>query len=115
MKHRLIYQKNNYRIIEVVDLDATFKDLAGDSFNPEYIKDIDPKQLEIDAKKFRQQIDDDGIFGYILQEWNPEVDQGWERRDSCFGFVGQYNEYAENYDHYIVKEMKQTILKELEK
>ena len=42
------------------------------------------------------------MYGYVLERWNPEIGEGWEPVDSCFGFVGRYS--LEN-DHYIVEEL----------
>jgi hypothetical protein len=106
---RIILQQNNYRIVEIPDDRCPINDLLGDAYCPKTNPDIDAKQLEIDKKKMIQRINDDGVFGYVLEKWNPEVDIGWEHIDSCWGFVGQYQENALNYDHYIVNELKQQI------
>ena len=103
---RTIYSQGLYRIIEVPDEFATLDDLMGDSYNPDVNTDICPIALASDKKKFIRQVEDDGVFGYVLEKWNPEVDIGWETVDSCWGFVGQYQEGAENYEHYIVNELK---------
>jgi len=108
MKHRLIYlsEDKTKRIIEVIDEVSTIEDLVGDCFNLEVNTDIDTKQLEIDFVKFKRSIEDDGVYGYISETWNAAPDCGWEHADSCFGFIGQYEQGAEGYDHYIVDELK---------
>ena len=104
-----VFLKNNFRIIEIQDEFSTVDDLAGDSFCPKTNLDIDPKKLEKEKADFSRQIENCGVYGYILEKWNPEVGQGWSHIDSCFGFVGQYDRITN--DHYIVDEMKSQIEK----
>lgn len=111
MKHRLIYEQGPYRIIEIPDEMSIMDDLKGDSFNPKIVTDIEPDVLKRDELRFERNVENDGVWGYILEKWNPEIGIGWSQVDACFGFVGQYVEKAESYEHYIVEEMKQTILK----
>lgn len=44
-----------------------------------------------------------------VEKWNPEIGIGWEHVDSCWGFVGEYRQGVETYDHYIVDELKRQI------
>lgn len=107
---RIIYSKDNFRITEkpddIIDLDH----LKGDCFNPEHNPDIDPAKLKRDERDFERLVGREGVYGYTLERWNPEVGQGWEHVDSCWGFVGQYSEFVEAFNHYIVDEMKLTII-----
>lgn len=98
-----------YRIVEHVDETFMLEDLKGDSFNPQANPDIDPKLLRRDEIKFEKQVEQDGIFGYVLELWNAQPGHGYEQVDSCWGFVGEYDKGSETYNHYIVDEMKQTI------
>jgi len=109
---RTIYTKGPFRIIEIPDEFATLENLEGDCFCLKVNPDQDAKQLEIDQKKFRQKVYDEGVFGYVLEKWNPEVGVGWETVDSCWGFVGQYQEDAESI---MILLMEQTIEKEANK
>ncbi len=105
MKTRIIYQKDNFRIVEVPDEVSTFADLCGDSFSPKDNPSIEPEILKRDEQKFTRKVENEGIFGYILERWNPEIGEGWEDVSSFFGFVGAYQEGAESYEHYIIKEL----------
>lgn len=110
---RVVYETENkvWRIREVLDMVTTFDDLCGDSFKPECNPDIDADDLARDLAKFKQRWLYEGTFGYILERWNPEPSVGYEHVDSCYGFVGEYSEGAESYDHYVINEFKQTIAK----
>lgn len=103
---RVLFTEGPYRIVEIPDETYRLEDLKGDCFNPEVNTDIDPKDLRRDELKFERRVNDDGVFGYILERWNPEIGHGWEHIDSCFGFIGSYTEGAEDYEHYIVEEFK---------
>ena len=109
MKPRIIFTKGIYRIVEIQDLYMTLEDLKGDCFNPEVNSDIDPEALKRDERRFERRVEEEGVYGYALEFWNPDIDQGWTCLDSCFGFVGQYVENAEGYDHCIVREFKERI------
>jgi hypothetical protein len=63
----VIYEKGAYRIIEVEDLSYDITDLKGDSFNPKYLSDDIKKEAE---NEFRDELEQKGVFGYILQKWN---------------------------------------------
>ena len=98
---RVIYQKDSHRIIEEHDEDSTFEDLAGDSFKSGCNPTVMIELLLDDAKEFRERIETEGVFGYVLEKWNPDIDRGWEHVDSCFGFVGRYDEDKNN--HCLIK------------
>jgi hypothetical protein len=54
------------------------------------------------------------VFGYALEKWNHEVDKGWATLDSCYGFVGDYDENeGHKNNHYIVDEFVKEIMKQL--
>lgn len=103
---RVIYQKLNYRIIEVLDEVTTFEDLIGDCFCPVTNPEIDKGALESDLRKFKRRWDSESVYGYIVQQWNPEIDCGWEEIEACYGFLGTYDKGAEDYNHDIVEEFK---------
>ena len=77
--NREIFKQAEYRILEVLDFDTKIEG------NPESVE----------------------VYGYVLEKWNGEIDKGWEDVDSCFGFVGEYDEHSNN--HSIVEEFKQLI------
>jgi hypothetical protein len=68
--------------------------------------DIPREQLEKELEEFRDLVDREGVYGYILQKWNPAIGKGWEHIDSCWGFVGQYTELDATFNHYIIEEME---------
>jgi len=104
MKKRIIYQKNNYRIIELLDELISIDDLKGDSFDPELVTHLSKEELLQQEREFENLVDREGVFGYALEVWNPSVDCGWTHVDSCFGFVGQFKKESEQFNHYIVDE-----------
>lgn len=109
---RTIAQHGGWRITEDLDSFWTFTDLEGDSFNPQVNPEISPESLKQQQRQFRAQVSTEGVWGYTLEKWNPEVGQGWEHVDSCWGFVGQHN--AETNHHYIVTEFLERIYNELD-
>lgn len=108
---RTVYetQDKTFRILEVVDECTRYEDLVGDCFNPAVNHDIDAEVLKRDEARFKRRWLDEGTFGYVLERWNPAPGAGYEHVDSCYGFVGSYQEGAEGYDHYIVAELKSQI------
>ena len=104
--NRVIFQQDNRRIIEVQDLYVYMDDLKGDCYKPEHNPDIDPETLAQQEKDFEEHVDTYGVFSYHVEEWNPEVDKGWEHIDGCTGFVGEFDESEENFNHHIVHEYK---------
>lgn len=103
---RIIEQTKNFRIIEVPDDIISLEDLKGDSYKPEVNPDIPPQQLRLEELHFEKLVEVEGVFGFILERWNPEVDKGWEHVDSCWGFIGAYDPKQEKFNHYIVDELK---------
>lgn len=107
---RVIFQKEDYRIIEEPDDSYNMDDLVGDTFN--VVSGIDWRIIAEKKAEFIRFVEEEGVYGYILEKWNPSIDKGWEHVDSCYGFVGQYQEQDEKFNHHIVAEMKQTIEKQ---
>jgi hypothetical protein len=98
-----------YRIVELPDLDWSFEDLCGDFYNPEVNPDIDESELIDQLEAFTKRVETEGVFGYVLEKWNPKPNCGWERVDSCWGFIGSYNHGSEENNHYVIDEMKSQI------
>ena len=106
---KVIKQIENYRIIEIEDDIYDMVDLKGDCFNPEVNKDISEKALKLQELHFEIKVYEVGVFGYALEKWDPAIDRGWGHINSCFGFIGRY----EDENHYIVGEFLDIIKKEL--
>lgn len=106
---KVIYQKLNYRIVEVLDERTTFEDLIGEGYCPIANPDIDKDALDSDLRKFKRRWENESVYGYVVEQWDPEIDGGWTCVESCFGFLGQYKKDAEGHDHYIVQEFKELI------
>lgn len=111
---RIIYTSpcGLYRIRERPDAVADLEDLKGDCFNFEASGYTGTReQLAEEEKQFEDLVLREGVFGYVLERWNPSPGVGWEHVDSCFGFVGQYSPDDKSglFDHYIVEEMKSQI------
>lgn len=109
---RILYESPNsrIRIIEVPAPDVDLGNLKGDSYNPEANPEIDSKTLAEQEHEFEDAVNREGVYGYILQCWNPAPGVGWETVDSCFGFVGSYSpdDRSGLFNHYIVAEMLET-------
>jgi hypothetical protein len=109
-EHRVIWESDDsvYRIIEVLDLDADLANLKGDCYEPKLHPDIDPEELKRQEAEFEDLVGREGVFGYVLERWNPKPGGGYEHIDSCFGFVGQYapSDRSGLFNHYIVDELK---------
>ena len=100
---RLIWEKENYRIIEMPDNHVSLDDLKGNMFCSETNPDV--SDLIEQEQDFERLVESEGVFGYTLQRWDPEVDQGWCQVDAVWGFVGSYKPELEAYNHYIVEEL----------
>jgi hypothetical protein len=94
---RIIFTQGNYRIVEHVDTDTTASEIQGEFLGAQHQRD------------FYAMVEEKGVYGYELDRWNPAVGKGWEHVDSCWGFVGQFCETEEMFNHYIVDEMKRAI------
>lgn len=103
---KVIYTQGEYRIIEVTDECSSIEDLSGDCFDPAVNPDVSPTLLVKEQRAFVSLVSSVGVFGYVLEKWNSEINQGWECVDSCFGFVGPYD--TDN-QHYIIDEYINTI------
>ncbi len=105
----VIWKKDNYRIIAIRDIYCNLSDLKGDMFCPVLNHDIDARELEKQEADFEELVYDEGVYGFMLEQWCPEVDVGWTEIDACWGFVGLT--HADGNDHYIIEELKSQIPK----
>lgn len=111
---RIIFSTDDssYRIIEHADLDASLEDLKGDCFNHEASGYTGTREeLAQEERDFEDLVNREGVFGYVLERWNPAPGKGYEHVDSCWGFVGQHSpgDRSGLFDHYIVNELKSQI------
>jgi len=90
-----------YRIIEMADDTCNSDDLKGNCF--------DRPDLKEQERAFNLIIENEGIFGYVLERWNPEAGIGYEQIDAYWGFVGTYDPAIPIKNHYIVDELKSQI------
>jgi hypothetical protein len=108
MDGRVVFETDDgeYRIVEKPDQNIELGDLKGDCFDPKANPDIDPSELKEDERDFEALVEREGVYGYVLEKWNPSPGCGYEHVDSCWGFVGQYSESDRSgkFDHYIVEE-----------
>lgn len=109
MSKRVVFETNDkrFRIVEIEDETYSLEDLKGDCYNPDVNPDI--PDLSEQERKFERTVENEGVFGYVLERWNPEPGTGYEHVDSCWGFVGMYNPEIEFNNHYIVEELKRHI------
>ena len=107
--NRIIFQSGPYRIIEMQDEFFSLKDLKGDVFKPECCPEIDEAELKRQELDFENKVELLGVYGYELQYWASSIDKGWTCIDSCWGFVGMFDANSDEYNHYIVDELKYSI------
>jgi hypothetical protein len=116
---RTVYETEDslFRIVEINDTDYDLENLKGDCYSIEANPDVDAEKLKQQEKQFDALVEREGVFGYVLERWNPKPGRGYEHLDSCFGFVGQYSDSdaSGTFNHYIVQEMKDQILELLKK
>lgn len=98
-----------WRIVEYPDTYVDFADLCGDSYDYERSGYTGTRE---ELEDFRDLVNREGVYGYVLERWNPSPNQGWESHDSCWGFVGQYSPTDQTFNHSIVEEMIETAKKE---
>jgi hypothetical protein len=96
----VVRQCGELRVIEVADTDYSLADLKGDVYNRSVNPEIPEKVMAKEEREFERQVETEGVYGYVLQRWEPAIDCGWITIDSCYGFVGCYEDQA----HYIVDE-----------
>jgi hypothetical protein len=109
MNHRVIEQSGNWRIVEIPDPVVDLDDLKGDVYSPDVNWDADPQTLAAAERSFEAMVQAEGVYGYRLERWNPEVGHGWEHIDSCWGFIGAYRPDDALCNHYIVDEFRQAM------
>lgn len=101
---------NRYRIVEHPCDDFTLDDLKGDTYRAELHPEIPSETIRAEERAFEELVEREGVFGYVLEYWNPSPGIGWVHMDSCWGFVGSYCASTDsNFNHYIVDEMKSSI------
>ena len=110
---RVVYETPDkcFRIVECDEHHYELSDLKGDCFNPIVNPEIPKEELERQEIAFENLVNQEGVFGYVLQRWNGAPGCGYEHMDSCWGFVGRYSPKDRSglFDHYIVDEMKGAI------
>ncbi len=113
MSKRIVFITNDmvYRIVETEDFFYNIDDLKGDMYKMESGFPGTAEELRAEELAFEENVKSNGVFGYVLEKWNPEPNTGYEHVDSCHGFIGQYDSSCAEYAHDIVDEMKQTIKK----
>jgi len=104
--NRIIYTEKDFRIVEIYNEFYSLDDLKGDCFDPKVNDDLDFEQLKREEIIFEKLVYNEGVFGYVLEKWNSEIDHGWEHLHSCWGFIGEYDANNEKFNHYIVDELK---------
>lgn len=102
-----LYNSGGFRILEILDEIYEMENLKGDCFDPRHNPEIDAVELAAQEFNFEQKVFSEGVYGYVLEQWFPDVGRGWETVDSCWGFVGRHAD--EN--HYIVQELIDTAIR----
>lgn len=102
---RIVFERDDYRVVEIPDEYASLEDLEGDSYNPAVNDDIPLERLLAEKRAFRDLVEREGVYGYVLERWNPTAGVGWTHVDSCWGFVGRYTPGDPTFNHFIVYEL----------
>lgn len=106
MKKTIFETKDKtFRILEIQDTNYDIEDLKGDTYSPTENPDIPRETLETQEKEFNSLVESEGVFGYVLEKWDPTPGTGWTHVDSCWGFVGHYRPDNELFNHYVVSEL----------
>jgi len=85
----VIEQIGSMRLIRMHDMAFDLEELKGDCYSPAAHPDMLPDQLRAEERKFERRVEQDGVWGYEVQTWNPGIGEGWEHVDSIWGFVGE--------------------------
>lgn len=101
---RVIQAQGNYRLVEHEDIDFRMSVLKGDMYKPDCAPHLSLAELKKEERDFEQLVEEGGVFGYVLEKWNPAVGVGWEHEDSCWGFIGAYDKSNGAYNHDFVVE-----------
>ncbi len=111
MKKKVVFQNENkfFRIVQVLDSYIDMESLKGDCYCPKVNSDIAPEELSKQELAFENKVEDEGVYGFILEKWDPSPGMGWENLDSVWGYVGEYNPNDKEYNHDIVEEFKEKI------
>lgn len=84
----VIKQVGNRRLIRTIDEDYDLNTLKGDTYNPIYNPDISLNKLKNEERLFERRVREEGVWGYEVQQWNPEIGRGWQFVEAAWGFVG---------------------------
>lgn len=84
----IIKEKNGYRFYAEEDSHFMIDNIKGELFDPKVHTDIDPDLLKRHERELEERIENEGVWGIVLEKWDPAVGIGWEHIDSCWGFVG---------------------------
>lgn len=85
---QIIWQKADYRI-KLMDGSMMILDyISSDDFNYQYTHEANPDTPPDELIKLKRahvkQLIDTGLYGVILEKWNPEIDKGWEHVDGIW-------------------------------
>jgi len=96
----MIWSAGIHRVIwKYIDYDS--RDWKGDTYKPECHPDLDPDILRKQEKEYEYELEHYGVVLLMLQKWNPEVGQGWEREDST---MSEYLHREETSDEFFPKD-----------
>ena len=116
--YRVIFQSEDsqFRILEHADEYADIENLKGDCYNPKHMLEMHGPEMTLEELKrqeaeFEFLVNNEGVYGYVLEQWDPRPGYGYQPVDSCWGFVGQYSDSEDRFNHYIVEELKGQIPK----
>lgn len=104
---RTIYESEDkqWRVTETEDECFEMEDLKGDCFNPKAFPGTEAAVLQAEEKHFESKVQRNGVYGYALEKKCGECGT-FKHVDSCWGFVGMYDPNSDEFNHYIVEELK---------
>ncbi len=102
---QIIWQKADYRIKLMDDSWNILDYLNSDDFNYQYTHEANPETSSavlIELKREHiDRITNTGLYGIVLEKWNPEVDKGWEQVDSIW-FI-EFDNIPQVIDEYFTR------------
>lgn len=85
---QVIWRKADHRIKLIDDSWNILDYLNSDDFNYQYTHEANPETSSATLIELKREhidrITNTGLYGIVLEKWNPEVDKGWEQVDSIW-------------------------------
>ena len=102
---QVIWRKADHRIKLIDDSWNILDYLNSDYFNYQYTHEANPETSSAALIELKREhidrITDTGLYGVVLEKWNPEVDKGWEQVDSIWSI--EFTDIPQIIDEYFTR------------